>query len=76
MSAPLPPTASSVGPTDGLTDGLAAGPPAALSDGITRFLQHLRVERRLAARTLAMYADALGWLQQMAAHERDRKSVV
>ncbi len=43
--------------------------PVALDDGITRFLLHLRVERRLAARTLAMYADALGWLQQLAADE-------
>jgi integrase/recombinase XerC len=59
MSAPLPSPASPVALTDGLTDGLG--------DGIHRFLQHLRVERRLAARTLAMYADALGWLQQMAA---------
>ena len=42
----------------------AAAP--ALSDEIERFLTHLRVERRLAARTLAMYRDALGWLQQMA----------
>ena len=41
----------------------------ALSEPISRFLQHLRVERRLAARTLVMYADALGWLQQLAADE-------
>ena len=41
----------------------------ALSAPIARFLQHLRVERRLASRTLAMYADALGWLQQLAADE-------
>ena len=41
-------------------------PPPPLAEGITRFLQHLRVERRLAPRTLAMYADALGWLQQSA----------
>ncbi|OGB06801.1 MAG: recombinase XerC [Burkholderiales bacterium RIFCSPHIGHO2_12_FULL_69_20] len=40
-----------------------------LGEGITRFLQHLRVERRLAERTLAMYADALGWLQQLAADD-------
>ena len=39
------------------------------ADGITAFLQHLRVERRLAPRTLAMYGDALAWLQQMAADE-------
>ena len=41
----------------------------ALGEGIQHFLQHLRVERRLAARTLAMYSDALGWLQQLAADE-------
>ena len=40
---------------------------APLAEGIAHFLQHLRVERRLAPRTLAMYGDALGWLQQMAA---------
>ena len=42
---------------------------APLGEGITRFLQHLRVERRLAERTLAMYADALRWLQQLAADD-------
>ena len=35
----------------------------ALADELLAFLQHLRVERRLAERTLAMYADALRWLQ-------------
>ncbi len=45
-------------------------PPPPVNAGITAFLQHLRVERRLAARTLVMYGDALGWLQQMAANER------
>ena len=30
---------------------------------ISRFLEHLVVERRLAERTVAMYRDALGWLQ-------------
>jgi integrase/recombinase XerC len=38
-----------------------------LDDGPARFVEHLRVERRLAARTLAMYTDALGWLQASAA---------
>jgi integrase/recombinase XerC len=33
---------------------------------ISRFLEHLVVERRLAARTVAMYRDALGWLQTSA----------
>jgi integrase/recombinase XerC len=33
---------------------------------LARYLQHLRVERRLAPRTLAMYGDGLGWLQQLA----------
>jgi len=44
-----------------------SAPP--LGEALAGFLQHLRVERRLAARTLAMYADALGWLQQFAADE-------
>jgi integrase/recombinase XerC len=38
-----------------------------LGDDLQRFLQHLRVERRLAARTLAMYHDALVRLQRLAA---------
>jgi integrase/recombinase XerC len=42
-------------------------PQPPLDPGITAFVQHLRVERRLAARTLVMYTDALGWLQQLAA---------
>ncbi len=37
---------------------------------ITRHLDHLRVQRRLAERTLAMYGDALARLQAFA--ERDR----
>ena len=40
---------------------------AELPAALTAFLQHLRVERRLAPRTLAMYGDALAWLQQLAA---------
>jgi integrase/recombinase XerC len=43
--------------------------PAPLGEDLQQFLQHLRVERRLAPRTLAMYADALGWLQQLAADD-------
>ena len=39
----------------------------ALDPELQRFTEHLRVERRLAARTLAMYGDALGWLQASAA---------
>ncbi len=46
--------------------------PAPLAPALQAFLQHLRVERRLAPRTLAMYGDALGWLQQLA----DDESVV
>lgn len=38
-----------------------------LDDDIRRHLQHLRVERRLAERTLAMYGDAFKWLQTFAA---------
>jgi len=46
-------------------------PPEAqpLQPGLVRFLEHLRVERRLAPRTLAMYTDALRWLQRMAADD-------
>jgi len=43
--------------------------PPPLGEGLARFLAHLRVERRLAPRTLVMYGDALGWLQQLAADE-------
>ena len=39
---------------------------AALEDDITRHLVHLRVERRLAARTLALYTDAFLRLQKFA----------
>jgi integrase/recombinase XerC len=38
-----------------------------LDDDIRRHLQHLRVERRLAERTLVMYGDAFKWLQSFAA---------
>jgi integrase/recombinase XerC len=38
-----------------------------LSDPLQAFITHLRVERRLADRTLAMYSDALGWLEASAA---------
>jgi integrase/recombinase XerC len=39
----------------------AAGPP------VDRYLEHLRVERRVSPRTLAAYADALGRLERLAA---------
>jgi integrase/recombinase XerC len=38
-----------------------------LDDDIRRHLEHLRVERRLAARTLALYGEAFERLQQFAA---------
>ncbi len=41
-----------------------------LGDDLQRFLQHLSVEKRLAARTLAMYREALVRLQRLAAAER------
>jgi integrase/recombinase XerC len=46
-----------------------AGPPPqpALGAELQRFVEHLRVERRLAARTLAMYTEALHRLQASAA---------
>jgi len=40
--------------------------PAADEGDIRRYLQHLQVERRLAARTLAMYGDALRRLNHFA----------
>jgi integrase/recombinase XerC len=40
---------------------------AALDAELQRFLDHLRVERRLAARTIAMYGEALARLQASAA---------
>jgi integrase/recombinase XerC len=46
-----------------------AAPPAVLDEDIARFLQHLRVERRLAARSLALYTGALAELQQQAAEQ-------
>jgi integrase/recombinase XerC len=49
--------------------GLSAGAvrAAPLGDDARRFLEHLRVERRLADRTLAMYGDALARLEHFAA---------
>jgi integrase/recombinase XerC len=41
-----------------------------VSDDIGRHLQHLRVERRLAARTLAIYADAFERLRGFSDHAR------
>jgi integrase/recombinase XerC len=41
-------------------------PAPALDDDLQRWLQHLRTERRLAERTLAMYADAAARLQAFA----------
>ena len=42
-------------------------PLPALDDDLQRHLEHLRVERRLAARTLAMYGEAFGRLDAFAA---------
>jgi integrase/recombinase XerC len=46
--------------------GAAVAAPAVLDAELQRFLQHLAVERRLAARTLAMYREALQRLQASA----------
>jgi integrase/recombinase XerC len=40
-----------------------------LPEGVQHFLTHLTVQRRLAARTVAMYTDALVWLVAMAQAE-------
>ena len=45
----------------------AAPAPPPLDPELQRFLQHLTVERRLAARTVAMYSEALRRLQAFAA---------
>lgn len=37
-----------------------------MNDELQRYLTHLVVERRLASRTVAMYRDALGWLETSA----------
>ena len=50
--------------------------PQAVDPEIGRFLEHLTVERRLAVRTVAMYRDALRWLQEAAqAYPVDLKEV-
>ena len=41
--------------------------PKSLGPDLEAWLHHLVVERRLAARTVAMYRDALGWLKDAAA---------
>lgn len=43
--------------------------PVPLTPPLQAFITHLRVERRLAERTLAMYTEALGWLQTWAADD-------
>jgi integrase/recombinase XerC len=48
-------------------DGAAHPPPADLQDDPQRFIEHLRVQRRLAARSLHLYTQALGRLQALAA---------
>ena len=40
---------------------------AALDESLQRYVEHLRVERRLAPRSVKMVRDALLWLQQQAA---------
>ncbi len=44
----------------------AVGASPALAEPLQQFVQHLRVERRLASRTLAMYSEALLRLQTFA----------
>jgi len=72
----LPRSAFGAPPQGGAASGPAQPAPRrplgqseALGAELLAFLQHLRVERRLAERTLAMYADALRWLQQSAADD-------
>jgi integrase/recombinase XerC len=55
-----------VDPTAPALDDPTHGPPA-LADTLQRHLSHLRVERRLAGRTLALYTEAFHRLQRFAA---------
>ena len=45
----------------------AADPAATFEPGVARFIEHLRFERRVAPRTLALYQPALKELQSHAA---------
>jgi hypothetical protein len=56
--------------------GRRAGRPdrAAAAGTVLRYLEHLKVERRVAERTLALYTDALGRLVRGAAAWRCRWS--
>ena len=58
---PAPP-----GPDTPVPEPAPDAAPAPDAD-VTAFLEHLRVQRRLAARSLALYADALARLQSRAA---------
>ncbi len=46
---------------------MADASSALCDERLQRYLQHLRVERRLAPRTITLYVDALGWLVDAAA---------
>ena len=50
----------------------AESPAPELHDDFVRHLQHLRIERRLAARTLTMYTQAFHRLQRFAGVAADR----
>jgi len=50
-----------------LTAAAVAEAAPALDPALQRYLEHLRVERRLAPRSVQMVHDALQWLQQAAA---------
>jgi integrase/recombinase XerC len=61
------PARPAAGLTAGRADDAVAPGRAAVDTDVVGHLEHLRVERRLAARTLALYAEALGRLQGFAA---------
>ncbi len=67
---PTPASAPSAGPTRMAAAPTSSGGPAGgtppLADLLARHLTHLRVERRLAERTLAMYLEAFQRLQRFA----------
>ena len=64
---PTPTPALSPPPAPPLPKPPLAGAAPALSPELQSFITHLQVEKRLAARTLAMYSEALLRLQASAA---------
>ncbi len=65
MSKPLPPVRAEFSDHPEVSKE-APTRPAPLPEALERFLRHLEVERRVAARTLVLYRSALGQLHALA----------